>query len=352
MMELMSEGSGSPGITVAVTGPTGSIGQAFIRALEREPSVTRIVGMARSPFDPSEHGWTKTEYRRGDILDLNAVVDLVEGADIVVHLAFLILGSPEETESINLEGSRNVFKAALGNVDRLVYTSSVAAYGFHDDNPDVLTEDIPTRGSEQHYYSAQKAHLENELEGMARGSSTDVYVFRPCIVAGPTALDLVTDIPYVQLGERLPSPIRKLVGTIPLLRPVIPDPGTPLQLVHEDDVATALVAGVVGKGTPGAYNLAGDGQAYLTDIAHALGWYAIPVPELAVDATAKIISRMPLMPTTASWIHAIRVPVLMDCTKARTELDWRPRYDTLETLSETISAARDQGIIPWPGGLS
>jgi nucleoside-diphosphate-sugar epimerase len=41
----------------------------------------------------------------------------------------------------------------------------------------------------------------------------------------------------------------------------------------------------------------------------------------------------------------------MDCTKARDELDWKPRYDSLETLSETVTAARDQGIIPWPGGI-
>ena len=338
------------GLSIAVTGPTGSIGRAFIRGLEREAGVDRVIGMARSPFDPSELGWSKTEYRQGDILDETAVKELVDGCDVLVHLAFMIMGSTDETERINLEGSRNVFKAALGTVDRLVYTSSVAAYGFHDENPNVLTEDIPARGSDEHYYSAQKARLEDELEGLARGSSTDVYVFRPCVVAGPTALDLVTDIPYVQLGEKLPGPVKKLVGTIPLLRPVIPDPGTPLQLVHEDDVASALVAAVLGKGTPGAYNLAGDGEIYLSDVAHALGWYAIPLPELAVDATAKIVSRMPMMPTSASWVHAIRVPMVMDCSKARTELDWRPRYDTVETLAETINAARDQGIIPWPGG--
>ena len=136
------------GLTVAVTGPTGDIGRSVIRALERASGVGRIVGMARRPFDPAEHGWKRTEYRRGDVLDRDSVDQLVAGADVVVHLAFIIFGSHEETRRINLEGSRNVFEAAVAaGARRLVYTSSVAAYGFHDDNPDLLTEDVPPRGT-------------------------------------------------------------------------------------------------------------------------------------------------------------------------------------------------------------
>ena len=67
---------------------------------------------------------------------------------------------------MNLEGSRNVFEAAVdAGAKRLVYASSVAAYGFHADNPQLLTEDVPPRGTDRHYYSAQKAELEAELTG-------------------------------------------------------------------------------------------------------------------------------------------------------------------------------------------
>src|SRR5918998_251001 len=84
-----SAGSGM-GLTVAVTGPTGEIGRSAIRALERSDEVQRIVGMARRPFDPAAHGWRKTSYRQGDILDRAAVDRLVRGADVVLHLAFVI----------------------------------------------------------------------------------------------------------------------------------------------------------------------------------------------------------------------------------------------------------------------
>ena len=121
------------GLTVAVTGPTGEIGMSAVDALERDPAVDRIVGMARRPFDPAAHGWTKTEYRQGDILDRDAVDALVADADVVVHLAYLIMGSREESRRINLAGTRNVFEAtvAADRPRRLVYTSSVAAYGYH-----------------------------------------------------------------------------------------------------------------------------------------------------------------------------------------------------------------------------
>src|SRR3954471_3152002 len=120
------------GLTVAVTGPTGDIGKSVIRALEGEETVERIVGMARRPFDPAEHGWERTEYRQGDILDRESVDALADNADVAVDLAFIIFGKHEEAHGVNLEGTRNVFEAAVSaGAKRLVYTSSVAAYGFH-----------------------------------------------------------------------------------------------------------------------------------------------------------------------------------------------------------------------------
>src|SRR3954454_23167457 len=272
------------GFTVAITGPTGDIGRSVLRQLEDAPEVDRVIGMARRPFDPSELGLTKTEYRQGDILDADSLSALTEGADVLVHLAFIILGGRDETHRINLEGTRNVFQAATsGDVKRFVYTSSVAAYGFHDDNPQPLTEEVPPKGTDEFYYSAQKAELERELHRMVDGSGIETYVFRPCIVAGPDALMIIRAImDQLQLGGRLPQ-ITTFLNSVPFLKPVLPDPGTPFQLVHQDDVAQALVASITGRGEPGIYNLAGDGTISFSDLASGLGWYSVPVPNFAVD---------------------------------------------------------------------
>jgi nucleoside-diphosphate-sugar epimerase len=333
--------SPSSGLTVAVTGPTGEIGQAVVTALERSREVGRVLGMARRAFDPTKCGWKKVSYRRGDVLDARAVADLVKDADVVVHLAFIIMGGPEESSAVNLDGSRNVFEAAVSaGAKRLVYASSVAAYGFHRNNPQPLTEEVPARGSSGLYYSAQKAEVEALLWATLNGSSTAAYVFRPCIVGGRDAPALIDNLPYVQISERLPGPVLRLLDGVPILRPVLPDPGVPFQLVHHDDVASAMRAAVLGRGTPGAYNLAGPGQLTAAELARELGWYSIPVPKLAVDAVAEMVGRLGFLPAQAEWVTAVSESVLMDTTKARRELHWRPKHDALQTLRETITAAR------------
>jgi UDP-glucose 4-epimerase len=329
------------GLTVAVTGQKGEIGQVWVAALERSSEVSHVLGMARRPFEPAERGWKKVSYRRGDVLDRAAVAELVEGADAVVHLAFIIMGSARESRSVNLDGSRNVFEAAVAaGVERLVYASSVAAYGFHHDNPVPLTEDVPARGSSEHYYSAQKAEVERLLGDVLNGTSTDAYVFRPCIVAGRNAPLLIDSLPYTQISERLPGSVRRLLGGVPILKPVLPDPGVAFQLVHHDDVASAMRAGVLGKGAPGAYNLAGTGQLTISELATELGWHSIPVPELAVDAVVEMVARLGFLPAQAQWVSAFREPVIMSAAKARRELGWRPRHNALQTLRETIAATR------------
>ena len=285
--------------------------------------------MARRPFDPGELGLRKTEYRQGDILDREAVDALVADADVVVHLAFIIMGGHDDGRRINLEGSANVFAAAANapRVQRLVYTSSVAAYGFHRDNPQPLTEDVPPRGTDAHYYSAEKAELEATLWDAI--GDLDAYVFRPCIVAGPDALMPIREIPWV---------LRRSPVT------VLPDPGTRFQLVHHDDVASALVAAARGAGPPGIYNLAGPGELTARDLAHALGWHRVPIPRITVSLAATATA-LPLVPAQAQWLNAFRVPVLMSCARARKELHWRPRHHAASTLRATVMAARVRGLI-------
>jgi nucleoside-diphosphate-sugar epimerase len=189
---------------------------------------------------------------------------------------------------------------------------------------------MPARGHERHPYSAHKAEVEAVLSEALDGGETDAYVFRPCVVAGPQAPMLVNAVPHLRLRRRLPGIVRPLL--------VLPDPGVRFQLVHHDDVALALRAGVLGRGTPGAYNLAGPGELTMRDLAAALGLRTVPVPHVAVEAASQMVALAPWAPAEATWIEAARRPVLMDTAKARRELRWRPKHDALETLRETVAA--------------
>jgi UDP-glucose 4-epimerase len=335
------------GLTVAVTGPTGEVGGALIDELEGSVGVEAVRGMARRAFDPASAGWKKATYQRGDILDRGHLAELFEGADVAVHLAFAIFGDRDETRRINLEGSRNVFEAAVeAGVERLVYASSVAAYGFHPENPQPLTEETPALGSPDFYYSRQKAELEETLDEVLGGTELDAYVFRPCIVAGPRATMLIEQtVGAARLGDPTPRLRRHVIDRIPLLRPVLPDAGVPMQLVHHDDVASALAAAVEGRGEPGAYNLAGEGEIRIADIAAALGWRSVPMPRPALGAGAALAGRLAFLNPQLEWATALATPVIMDTAKARAGLDWSPRFDAAETLLQTAVSARETGLL-------
>ena len=286
--------------------------------------------MARRPFDPAAQGWKRTEYRRGDVLDRASVETLVEDADVVVHLAFIVVKASAETRHVNVEGSRNVFEATVAaGARRLVYASSVAAYGFAEVDG-LLTEDLPALGHARHPYSAHKAEVEAVLADALAGGETDAWLLRPCIVAGPDAPTLVEQVRW---PDRLPGPLGTLAGSFA----VLPDAGVPFQLVHHDDVATALRAAVLGRGEPGAYNIAADGEVTMRDLANAVGYHTVPMPRLAVEAASEVVARLPFLPEEAAWVEALRRPVLMDTSKARRLLKWRPRYDANETLRLSVS---------------
>jgi len=292
--------------------------------------------MARRPFDPSPHGWTKTVYEQGDILDRDAVDELVGQADVVIHLAFIIMGSREESERVNLQGTRNVFEATVAaqRPRRLVYTSSVAAYGYHSDNPVPLTEDVPPRGSPEHYYSEQKAALEAVLADVTEGSSLEVFVLRPSIVAGPEAPALADAMPW----NKLPAPVRALTKAVPMLKPMVPDPGIPLQLVHHDDVASAIALAATSPAPPGVYNIAGDGVVTVSEVAKALGGRPVRVPAVTAAAASAAIARLPVVPSMLEWLHVARTSVVMDTTKAQRDLGWHPTHSSADTLAALAAA--------------
>ena len=330
-------------LTVAVTGPTGTFGFGLIPLLQADDRIGRIVGIARRPFDPGEHGWTKMEYRRGDVRDPEALAQAFAGADVVVHLAFLITGStdPEATRAINVEGTLNTFDAAAAaGARRFVYASSVAAYGFAPDNPATMTEDWPTRPAEHLFYAQEKAEIEGLLADAAgQHPQLGLYVLRPSIVLGPHSVGAKTFVPGPV--EPIARRLAQLALRLPLRVPA-PVPRLPVQFVHEHDVGEALALCVLGAGPPGAYNIAGDGDLTAVDVARELGLLPLAVPGGLVQAAAGVVAALPFAPQQAGWAEAITRPALMDTSRAKRDLGWNPRYSGIEALRDTLRAQRDR----------
>jgi nucleoside-diphosphate-sugar epimerase len=327
-------------LTVAVTGPTGTFGFGLVPLLEAEPRIGSVVGVARRPFDPAEHGWSKMTYRTGDVRDPAVLEEAFAGADVVVHLAFLITGTAGSamTREINVDGTVNAFRAAAAaGAKRFVYASSVAAYGFHADNPVGMTEEWPTRPADHLFYAQEKAELEELLAAeAAQHPEIDLYLLRPPVVVGPHVVGGKSAL----LERVLPWGLKvaSLVERSPLPVPV-PVPDFPMQMIHEDDVGSAFVRCIVAAGPPGAYNITGDGTVSGADVARELGFSPLAVPTGVVERAARAVAKVPLpgfVPPVAGWAEALSHPSIMDDSKAREHLGWTPRFTTLEALRDTI----------------
>jgi nucleoside-diphosphate-sugar epimerase len=327
-------------LQVAVTGPTGTFGFGLVPLLQANPRVSRIIGIARRPFDPKEHGWSKMRYRQGDVRDPDALKEAFADCDVVVHLAFMITGNADARtiRAINVDGTLNTFRAARdAGAERFVYASSVAAYGFHSDNPVGMTEEWPTRPADRLFYAREKAEIEHLLADEADESPKPaLYLVRPPIVLGPHAMGAKGAVPEPVAGAG--RSVLNFLNRLPLPVPVLA-PAVPLQFIHEQDVGQALLLCVLGEGPPGAYNIAGDGVLTGADVVRELGLSPLPVPGRLVHGAARAAAAMPRPPFTppaADWVEAASHPAIMDTSKAKEQLGWSPEFSAIEALRATL----------------
>jgi nucleoside-diphosphate-sugar epimerase len=148
--------------------------------------------------------------------------------------------------------------------------------------------------------------------------------------------------PHALGAKELPGPLgplsRRLNGRIPrtpLPLPVLV-PDLPMQFIHEDDVGGALLQCVVAAGPAGAYNIAGDGVLSAVDVARELGLRPLRLPAGPAHLAARAVSKVPFLPSFATWVEAMSQPAIMDTTRAKAELGWTPRYTGLEALRDGL----------------
>ena len=227
--------------------------------------------------------------------------------------------------------------AAEAGVRRFVYASSVAAYGFHSDNPIGMTEEWPMRPASRLFYAQEKAELEQLLKRRRSGIPSRAVpaaaadrrraARRRCQGARAGRLGRGARCSWTpSVIGRCPSPV--------------PAPTFPLQFIHEDDVGQALLLCTVAAGPAGAYNVAGDGVVTLADVAREAGFTPLPVPAGLVRAAPRLASAvptLPFVPPAVEWVEALAHPAIMDAGKAKRDLGWTPRYTSLEALRAALA---------------
>ena len=131
-------------MTTLITGATGFLGSAVARLLLKEGQQLRT--LVRSNSDTSNIDGLDVERAIGDLTDVASLKKALRGCDALYHVAAdyrLWIPKPQEIYDINVEGTRNLMRAAgEAGVARIVYTSSVAVLGLHKDGTPA-DEDLP-----------------------------------------------------------------------------------------------------------------------------------------------------------------------------------------------------------------
>jgi len=317
---------------VAVTGGAGQLGTLVLRRLCADRTIAEVRCLdLRPPLAVSP----QLKAVHADVRDPELARHL-EGCDVLVHLAFIVAkrGKREMQDEVNVEGSKNVFRAALqAGVRRIVYASSIAAYGVVPGHPEPIVETSPRVRQTSFWYAAAKYDVEAFLDEMEAAHPEVALVrFRPAIL----------------LGRRM----EHALGTA-FRRGVLPDSGaTPFPVVWDEDVADAFVLAVKSDTARGAFNLAADEPVPARELAAAAGLRTVAVPALVRKAFASanaLGTRMRLIePMDPGWLDAGSAKMIVSSERARRELGWKPKcpraIDVVKRQVETVPRKLDRRL--------
>lgn len=308
---------------VIVTGATGNVGTSVLASLARERDVTEIVGVARRL---PELQIPKTKFVSADVAadDLTSVF---QGADAVVHLAWLLHGSHGELERVNVHGSLRVFDSVVrAGVPQLVVASSIGAYaaGPKDERVD---EQWPTTGIPTSLYSRQKVRIERALDELQHAQHDLVVTrLRSALIFKRRAS---TEIKRLFIGRWVPP----WVFSSGAVRLVPETRGLRLQVVHSLDVGDAFCRAVTRK-IGGAFNIAAEPPLNPDRLVRALDAKPIWVPQRVLRSAVKISYGLGLQPTSPGWVDLAFNCPLMSTAKASVKLGWTPQYSSVDAIRE------------------
>ena len=324
---------------VVVVGATGNVGTSLVCQLAEDSRVEHVVGIARRvPALRIERvEWRAADVRSGDL------PACFRGADCVVHLAWKIQPAhrPRLLHQVNVEGSARVFRAVVeAGVPALVYASSVGAYSPGPKDR-AVDESWPTDGVETSFYSRHKAAVERILDGFERDHpDTRVVRLRPGLIFKREA---ATEIRRYFAGAFLPRMLMR-----PQLIPIVPRiDRLRFQAVHSLDVGEAYRLAAT-RDVRGAFNVAAEPVLDPDELGRILDARPVSVPPGLLRRLADVTWRLRLQPTPAGWVDmALAVP-LMDVTRAREELGWRPARSSADALLDLLGGMRDASGVDTP----
>jgi nucleoside-diphosphate-sugar epimerase len=328
---------------VVVVGATGNVGTAVLRLLERTDEIDSVLGVARrvpaAPGQNTDPQWSKVRWHAADVS--TDPLDFVSGADAVIHLAWRIQPSRDESalRATNVEGTARLVDAVGSHgAGALVYASSVGTYAPGPKSPPA-DESWPATGIDTSFYSRHKALVEADLDRVGEvHPDMRVVRMRTSLVFQRSA---ASEIHRLFLGRLMPWHLPRALRAVPRTA------GLVFQATHADDIADAYVRAVL-RDVSGPFNVAAGPTLTPRLIAEAVGGRTVPVPPqlLRAAVAASYVARLQV--SEPGWLDmALQTPV-MDTARAEAELGWRPRHTSIDALTELLDGIGAKAAGPTP----
>ena len=247
---------------VVVTGAAGAVGSRVVRRLAESDEIGEVLAVDRVGTPVA----ADVESKRVD-LAAGPLDSIFSGADVIVHLASATTpGRPDPTaEELDLAIAGRVLDAAGdAGVQQIVVLSSAMVYGAWAANPVPITEDAPIRPNPDFSWAVGRADVERlAAEWGARHLDAAVAILRPTAIVSDDELGGLARVLHAAR-----------VG-------VAADGDPPVQYLHIDDLAAAVVTAVTSR-LDGPANVAPDGWIPPDALSDLEG----PTPRLRVPSWA------------------------------------------------------------------
>jgi UDP-glucose 4-epimerase len=327
-------------VHVVVVGATGNVGSALLRALDRTPEVSSVLGVARRVApERAMPGFEKVAWHAADIS--RDPLDFVAGADAVVHLAWLIQPSRHEhvMRATNVDGTARLVHAITeSRVPTLVYASSVGTYAPAS-KATPLDESWPATGIPSSTYSRHKATVESMLDSTERQDPRlRVVRMRTSLVFQRAA---ASEVHRLFLGPLLPWHLPRPLRIVPKM------PSLRFQATHATDIADAYVRALT-RDVRGAFNIAADPVLDAHVIAEAVGGRDVSIPEPVLRTIVQAAYLARIQPAEPGWLDMATKTPVMNTTRARSELGWTPTITSVDALTELLDGIGDGAGFPTP----
>lgn len=303
-------------VRVLVTGSAGYLGSQVVAELAARQDVNCVALDVRAPARRLDG----VAYEVADIraADVDAIVAR-HAPQVVVHLASIVTpGKKSNREfeySVDVEGTRNLLEACVRHrVRRVIVSSSGAAYGYHADNPEWLSESDPVLGNRSFAYSWHKRLVEEMLaDYRARQPQLEQIIFRIGTILGATVHNQITD-----LFEK-----PRLIA--------IRGSASPFVFIHDQDVVAAIVRGVDSPVT-GIFNVAGDGKLDIDQIAARLGKRCVVLPAGLLQAALWLLKKLGLTQYGPEQIDFLRYRPVLANRRLKEEFGYVPKLTSAEVF--------------------